>query len=105
MPIVEVLQASIDPADQSEFRILVDRKHIKYINIDPGLYDVPDMCFGPSLISLLPPLPPGDWNTGHISKDTATGRPRFIRHEKIQLAWITNVWHPLLIDHSERHME
>lgn len=51
MPIIEVLQASIDPADQSEFRILVDRKHIKYINIDPGLYDVPDMCFGPSLAS------------------------------------------------------
>lgn len=63
------------------------------------------MCFGPSLISLLPPLPPGDWNTGHISKDTATERPHFIGHEKIQLAGITNIWHPLLIDHLELHME
>ncbi|KAJ5124884.1 uncharacterized protein N7515_008709 [Penicillium bovifimosum] len=50
---IELLQAEADENDQSYFRLLVNGR-IKYVTIDPGLYNVEDMCFGPSLISLLP---------------------------------------------------
>ncbi|KAI2790926.1 hypothetical protein POX_c03778 [Penicillium oxalicum] len=36
-----------------------------------------DMCFGPSLVSLLPKFPTGDWNDGLVAKDTKDGRPHF----------------------------
>lgn len=42
---IKVLQASVDPDDESEFRILVDGRFTKYLTIDPGLYEVDDMCF------------------------------------------------------------
>ncbi|KAK5997053.1 hypothetical protein PT974_02404 [Cladobotryum mycophilum] len=74
---IQVLQASVDPEYESEFRILVDGKSIKYLAIDGGLYEQDDMCFGPSLIALLPPLPLGDWNQGRISRDPTTGRAHF----------------------------
>jgi predicted Ser/Thr protein kinase len=101
---VQVLQASVDPENQSDFRILVDRKVIKYLTIDSGLYDVGDMCFAPALISILPPLPPGDWNKGHISQDTSNMRPHFAEITKAQLPGITKVWHPLQIDYLELQM-
>lgn len=101
LPDIQLLQASVDPDDQSEFRVLVDGKFVKYLIIDPGLYDVGDMCFGPSLISMLPSLPPGDWNKGHISHNISTGRPHFARVSKVQLPKVADVWHPLQIDHSE----
>ncbi|KAH7398263.1 alpha-galactosidase A precursor [Pyrenochaeta sp. MPI-SDFR-AT-0127] len=72
---IQVLQASVDPEDQSEFRILVNRKIVKYLTIDPGLYDVDDMCFGPSLTSMIPSLPA-----------------------------VTHLWHPLQVDHLELHL-
>ncbi len=70
---IKVLQVSVDPLDEDEshFRILVDGKFVKYLTIDAKLYSVDDMCFEPSLISILPPLPPGDWNTGRISRNRA----------------------------------
>ncbi|KAF2106087.1 alpha-galactosidase A precursor [Lophiotrema nucula] len=103
-PDVQLLQASVDSDDESEFRILVDGRSIRYLTIDPGLYDVGDMCFGPSLISMLPPLPPGDWNQGHISNDASKGRPHFSRVTKAQLPEITNIWHPRQVDYLELGM-
>jgi len=103
-PDIQLLQASVDPEYQSEFRILVDQKFVKYLTIEAGLYDVDDLCFGPSLISMLPPLPPGDWNQGHISRHLATGRPHFASVTKAQLPGITSLWHPLQIDHLELRM-
>lgn len=61
MPDIQLLHCSVDPDDISEFRILVDGRHVKYLTIDAGLYTPDDMCFAPSLITMLPPLPPGDW--------------------------------------------
>ena len=57
---IKLLQASVDPLDESQFRILVDGKFVKYLTIDAKLYSADDMCFEPSLIFILPPLPPGD---------------------------------------------
>jgi len=100
-PEIELLQASVDPDDEpSEFRILVDQKSVKYLRIDPGLYDVDDMCFAPSLISIIPALPPGVWNSDHISRHP-DGHPHFASVTKAQLPGVTNIWHPLQLDHLE----
>jgi predicted Ser/Thr protein kinase len=101
---IRLLQASVDPLDESEFRILVDGKFVKYLTIDAKLYSVDDMCFEPSLISILPPLPPGDWNTGRISRNGADGRPHFSEVAKVELPRISHLWHPLQIDHLDLHM-
>lgn len=102
---VQVLQASVDPDDVSDFRILVDGRFVKYITIDAGLYSLDDMCFGPSLVSLLPPLPSGDWNKAHISQNFETGDPYFSTISKLQLPSVTNTWHPSYIDHLMLRVE
>ncbi|KIL58302.1 hypothetical protein M378DRAFT_170724 [Amanita muscaria Koide BX008] len=101
---IKVLQASVDPLDESQFRILVDGKFVKYLTIDAKLYSADDMCFEPSLISILPPLPPGDWNTGRISWNCADGHPHFSEVTKVELPSISHLWHPLQIDHLGLHM-
>jgi predicted Ser/Thr protein kinase len=104
-PSIRLLQANVDPGDnESEFRILVDGKFVKYLTIEAGVYDVDDMCFEPSLVSILPTLPPGDWSEGQISKTITTGLPHFTKTAKSQLPGITNLWHTLQIDHLELHM-
>lgn len=66
---IRLLQASADSNDISEIRIVVNGKHIKYVTIDPGIFDVLDIIFEPILIELLRPiLPAGDWNHAYISK-------------------------------------
>lgn len=102
-PNIELLQASVDPdgADESEFRLLVNNKFVKYITIDGGLFDRDDMCFGPTLITLLPPLPPGDWNQGRVSRNATTGDVYFSAVSKTPLPGINKIWHPTQIDHLE----
>lgn len=100
-PNILLLQASVDPEDASEFRLLVDNKSVKYITIDAGVYDCRDMCFGPALISLLPPLPPGDWNKGRISRSPKTGDAYFSAFSKAHLPGITKTWHSTRIDYLD----
>ncbi|KAI1091509.1 alpha-galactosidase A precursor [Rostrohypoxylon terebratum] len=102
-PNILVLQASVDPEAESEFRVLVDNKFVKYITIDPGVFGVDDMCFGPSLIPLLPPLPAGDWTTGCISRDPKTGDAHFSAVSETCLQGITKTWHSTRVDHLELH--
>lgn len=104
-PNILVLQASVDPEAISEFRVLVDNKFVKYITIDAGLFGRDEMCFGPSLISLLPPLPPGDWTTGRISRNLKTGEAHFSAVSKSHLQGITKNWHSTQVDHLELHEE
>lgn len=101
---LELLQASADANDESEFRILVNNQYVKYLTIDVGLYDVVDMCCGPSLISLLPPFPPRDWNTARVSRDATTGKPHFVNVSKATLSGIARTWHPTQVDYLEPHM-
>ncbi|KAL4917598.1 hypothetical protein BDW62DRAFT_201623 [Aspergillus aurantiobrunneus] len=64
-PKIDLLKAYVDEGDgDSFFRLQVDGRSIKYLTIEPGLYSVEDMRFGPALTSLLPEFPPGDWNDG-----------------------------------------
>ncbi|GME27535.1 alpha-galactosidase A precursor [Neofusicoccum parvum] len=90
MPTFQLLQASVDPEDFSELRILVDQRHVKYLTIDPGLYAADDMRFEPSLVAILPPLPHGDWNSSHISRSPTDERTSFARVAKVQLPAITH---------------
>ncbi len=76
---VEILNQEIDPQDKtpSYYRILVNRKHIKHVTIDPGIYNVDDLCFPPIPVEKLPPLPKGDWNWGRISQNIGNPTPFF----------------------------
>ncbi|KAJ5761068.1 alpha-galactosidase A precursor [Penicillium odoratum] len=76
-PEIELPQAEVAENDESHFRVFVDSRSIKYITIEPGIYNSENMCFGPSLVPLLPRFPPGDWNDG------------------------LNTWHEIFIDYSE----
>jgi hypothetical protein len=103
-PHFQLLQASADSESESELRILVDGRLIKYLNVDPGLYNIDDLCFGPLLPSVLPPLPPGDWNEGRISRNSSTGRPHFSEVTKSTRPGITSLWHPLQIEYLDLRM-
>ena len=98
---VQLLQCSVDESDESEFRFLVNRKHVKYVTIDPGLYTARDMCFAPALIPLFPAFPPGDWNEGHISAHPENGKPQFERLAQKQFAGVKRTWHATFIDHLD----
>lgn len=98
---IELLQAEVDECDQSFFRLLVDGRSIKYITVEPGIYSVPDMCFGPSLVSLLPDLPTGDWNDGLVARDAKDGQPRFTRATLSAFPGVKNTWHETYVDYLE----
>lgn len=97
-PKVELLQADVDENDQSFFRLLIDDQAIKYITIEPGLYTTEDMCFGPSLVSLLPEFPPGDWNDGLVARDTSNDQPYFARATRTQFPSVRHLWHGTYIN-------
>ncbi|KAJ5124874.1 uncharacterized protein N7515_008699 [Penicillium bovifimosum] len=97
---IELLQAEADENDQSYFRLLINGR-IKYITIDPYLYSVEDMCFGPSLISLPPPpLPTGEWNLGLVAKNE-NGQPHFASATQTAFPSVQNVWHETSVEYTE----
>ncbi|KAJ5346786.1 uncharacterized protein N7506_000039 [Penicillium brevicompactum] len=98
---IELLQAEVDENDQSFFRLLVDGRNIKYVTIDPGLYSADDMCFGPSLVSLLPALPAGDWNDGLVTKNESNGQPHFAYAIRTAFPGVENTWNETYVDYSE----
>ncbi|EAW10802.1 uncharacterized protein ACLA_052750 [Aspergillus clavatus NRRL 1] len=98
-PKVEVLQAEVDENDQSFFRLRVDGRSIKYLTVQPGLYSAEDMCFGPSLLSILPEIPPGDWNDGLVARDTNNGQPFFA--SRTQFPSVSHRWHGIYVDYLD----
>ncbi|KAI1756815.1 hypothetical protein F4782DRAFT_484242 [Xylaria castorea] len=90
-----------DDEEESEYRVLINDKDVKYITVDPGVFPKDDRTFAPVLIDLLPPFPPGDWNEGQISKDLLTGHPVFSRTTKSDLLGVKNIWQHTQIDHLE----
>ncbi len=98
---VEILNQCIDPEDNtpSYYRMLVDRKHFKYITIDPGIYDVDDLCFQPILLEKLPPFPAGDWNCGRISQTVGSRTPFFAETYKENLPSNNPSWHSKSYDY------
>lgn len=100
-PEIELLQAEVNENDESYFRVLVDGLVIKYITVEPGLYSSEDMCFGPSLVSLLPKFPPGDWNDGRVAKNPKDGRPHFAHVSLTRFSGVQNTWHEIFVDYSD----
>jgi predicted Ser/Thr protein kinase len=99
---LELLQASVDEGDEDSYlRLLVDGKKVIYITIAAGVFTPDDMCFGPAIITLLPPLPSGDWNYGYIAQDPQTAQPHFAQAIRKKLRGVENVWHPTTVDHLD----
>lgn len=98
---LQLLQACVDEDDDSYLRFLVDGKSIKYITIAPGIFATDDMCFGPSITRLLPPLPTGDWNHGYIARNPRTSLPYFAQAVTRNMRGVTNVWHPTIVNHLQ----
>lgn len=101
LPKIELLQAEVDENDQSFFRLLVDGLSIKYITVEPGIYSAEDMCFGPSLASILPKLPTGDWNDGLVAKNAKDDQPYFVSFNLTQLPGVQNIWHGTYVEYLE----
>ncbi|KAJ5406303.1 Lipopolysaccharide kinase [Penicillium sp. CMV-2018d] len=75
---ITLLQAEADNDDESYFRLLINGS-VRYITIAQGIWSTDDMCFGPSLATILPDLPTGDWNAELVNKHPETGEPYFAR--------------------------
>ncbi|KAJ6185752.1 hypothetical protein N7519_007053 [Penicillium mononematosum] len=75
---ITLLQAEADNDDESYFRLLINGS-VRYITIAQGIWSTDDMCFGPSLATILPDLPTGNWNDGLVAKHPETGKPYFAR--------------------------
>ncbi|KKP01150.1 hypothetical protein THAR02_06748 [Trichoderma harzianum] len=77
---VQLSSVLVDWNDEEKgaYRFLVDGKDTKYVTVEPGVLPKDSRTFGPILIPLLPPFPPGEWNEGYVSKD-----PLSIKHGDI----------------------
>jgi len=87
-----------DDTDDSDYRFLLDRQHVKYVTTAPrtfrGAED--DRTFEPILLGeLLLPSLIGDWNKGHVANDPQTGEVAFVT---VCLAQAENLWHPVKLN-------
>jgi len=105
---IKLLQVSANADDVSEFRLLVDHQHIKYVTIDPYIFDDMDLIFELTLIEILSPLlSAGDWNHARIfratsSEETPSGNAEVQVETSTQvLPGILGVWHSLTLDYLE----
>lgn len=86
-----------DDTDASDYRFLVDGKHVKYVTTAPGTFRgaEDDRGFEPILLGeLLPQFPVGAWNKAFVARDTKTGEVSFVKTETVGLAGVENLWHP-----------
>ncbi|PPJ59147.1 hypothetical protein CBER1_03020 [Cercospora berteroae] len=101
---VRLLACSVDEdtSTDSDYRFLLDEKHVKYVTTAAGVFSdrpLTDRTFAPTLIGeLLPPFPPGDWNSGHVAKDPETAEVYFAKLETIELPKVENIWHPIQLN-------
>ncbi|CAK4031828.1 kinase-like domain [Lecanosticta acicola] len=98
---VQVLQASVAADDESHFRLLLRGRHIRYVTVAAGVYEGDDMCFPPSLLSILPRFPAGDWNDGYITKHSDSGDPYFKSAVRTQFPAIQSAWHRKYFDYLD----
>ncbi|WYZ41167.1 hypothetical protein EsH8_V_000062 [Colletotrichum jinshuiense] len=90
-----------DDADDSDYRFLVDKQHVKYVSTAPGAFAgaEDDRTFEPTLLGeLFPPFPTGDWNNGHVSRDPETKKATFVRTERVQFDGVKDLWHPVKLN-------
>ncbi|KAI0106900.1 hypothetical protein F4814DRAFT_429327 [Daldinia grandis] len=78
----------------NQFRFLIDDKRVVYVTAEPGVLPKGDLSFMDFLF-----FPPGDWNRGHISKDT--GSLGFSSISYSIVPGVENIWHQTKIDYLE----
>lgn len=101
--LIDVDDGDSTPTD-SDYRFLVDKQHVKYVTTAPGTFRGAEenMNFEPILLNeLLPPLPPGDWNQGHVARDPETEKATFVKTETVEFAGVKNIWHPVKLNELE----
>lgn len=100
---IELLAALVntDENEESDYRFLVDDKHVKYVVTEPGSISGIIRTFAPDLLPILPEFPPGDWTQGRIAKNTHTGGLFFSSLSTATLPAVKSIWHPVSIDHLE----
>lgn len=87
--------------EDSDLRMLLDNKFVKYITIAAGVYTARNMCFEPAITTLLPTFPEGVWNYGYVAKDPQTGLPHFAEIAQKQFEGVTSIWHQTTVDHLD----
>jgi len=96
---IVVLNLEVDEGDnESYFRFLIQGKDVKYVTIDPGVYDADVMVFAPELLPQLPPFPAGDWNMGRIGLLPGSSKAVFVSTERKELPSVQYIWHPQAVD-------
>lgn len=102
---IKMMACSVDFDDavESEFRFLVDQKHIKIVTTKAGALAGLDIepSFGPDIVRVMPCFPPGSWNQGTVAKDPATGRLVFSSTSRVDFPGVKDIWHPVTVDHLE----
>lgn len=97
---LKITHLSVDDTGlDSDFRILVDGKHFKYISIASGVYKVEDLTWPQALVPMLPPFPSGEWNLGHIATAEDNITPCFAWTTQRAFSSIQHKWHPVLVDY------
>lgn len=100
-PNLEVLHVADDPSSPATiYRLTKDDGRIVHVSIDPGVYDEDDYSFPSILIPKLPPLPPGSWNKGHITRTEENPKPHFAWTRHVNLPRITSTWHGKFVDYN-----
>lgn len=95
-----IIHLSVDDTGlESYYRVLVDGQYFKYLSVDSGIYNIEDMTWPQVLIPLLPPLPPGEWNLGHIATTDENPAPHFDWTVQKSFSSITNAWHPVSVNY------
>jgi predicted Ser/Thr protein kinase len=92
-------EIDVDGSTPSFYRMLVNNQHFKYITIEPGIFEVDDLCFPPALLSQLPPFPSGDWNYGRISRTAEHPTGFFAETCKKEFPSIKPLWHSKSYDY------
>ncbi|KAI4110823.1 MAG: hypothetical protein LQ339_001099 [Xanthoria mediterranea] len=96
-----VLDVADDPyTPATHYRLSENGDRIVYISIDAGVYDEDDYCFPPVLLDLLPRLPSGDWNRGHITRTEERPEPHFAWTTSADLPGIAPMWHSRQVEFS-----
>ncbi|KAK1760010.1 hypothetical protein QBC47DRAFT_357820 [Echria macrotheca] len=79
--------------DPNEYCI-INGDEIKRITVDGSLISVRDRTFIPTVLSVVPPFPSGNWNTGYVDRDCRTGKAVFSSMRNVQLGAAQIIWHP-----------
>lgn len=92
----KVLSMEVDVDTASEYGIQLNNQ-VKYIVVQPGVYDFDEiLSFPPALLENLPNFPPGNWTSMTVSR-SANGTPTYTICSR-PLEAVTRIWHPKMVD-------